>query len=95
MEWKYVKKIKDVNSIKEIENKYSIQLPVYLKNIIIKYNGGRPLNRIFDTNREKEKVMKSLLSYNVEDKENVYFLVIYLKGILFHLLLMDLEMLYA
>lgn len=72
MEYKYVKKLKNSNSIKEIEEKYNIQIPQLLKNIIVKYNGGRPLANIFLTDNKKEKVIKTLLSYNKEDKENIY-----------------------
>lgn len=72
MEWKYVKPLKNTNNITEIEHRYNIQIPQTLKNVIIKYNGGRPEKRLFYTNKNTEKVMKSLLSYNEEDKENVY-----------------------
>ena len=43
MEYKYVKELEDVNNIKEIEEKYKVQIPQTLKDIIIKNNGGRPL----------------------------------------------------
>lgn len=73
MEWKYVKPLKNMNSITQIECKYKVQIPQALKNMIIKYNGGRPEKRLFYTDKHTEKVMKSLLSYNTEDKENIYF----------------------
>lgn len=72
MEWKYVKSLTDDKSIANIEQKYDVEIPKYLKDIIIKYNGGRPLKNIFNTKNNKEKVFKSLLSYNKEDKENIY-----------------------
>ena len=58
MEWKYVKNINE-NEIVEVEKKYNINLPESLKNIILKYNGGRPDRRIFDTTTSKERVIKS------------------------------------
>ena len=72
MKWKYVKSINDSKSIENIEQKFNVKIPVDLKYIIIKYNGARPLKNIFDTQNSKERVFKSLLSYNKEDKENIY-----------------------
>lgn len=72
MKWKYIKKLKDINCITEIENKYNIHIPQTLKDIIINYNGGRPFENLFNTEKNDEKVIKSLLSYNIDDKENVY-----------------------
>ena len=81
MEYKYVKELEDVNNIKEIEEKYKVQIPQTLKDIIIKNNGGRPIANIFLTNNKKEKMIKTLLSYNKEDKENVYiFTELFEKG---------------
>lgn len=72
MEWKYVKPLTDGKSIANIEQKYDVEIPKYVKDIIIKYNGGRPLKNIFNTKNTEEIVFKSLLSYNKEDKENIY-----------------------
>lgn len=72
MEWKYIKELKDYKSITNIEKKYNINIPNYLKDLIIQYNGGRSVNNIFDTNNNKEKVFKCLLSYNSDDRENIY-----------------------
>ena len=71
MEWKYVKNINE-NEIAEVEKKYNINLPESLKNVILKYNGGRPDRRIFDTITSKERVIKSLISYSDKDKENIH-----------------------
>lgn len=72
MQWKYVKLLIDSKSIENIEQKFNVEIPVYLKNIILKYNGGRPIKNIFNTQNSKERVFKTLLSYNKEDKENIY-----------------------
>lgn len=72
MEWKYVKSLNDDKSIENIEKKFDVKIPAYLKDIIIKYNGGRPLKNIFDTQNSKERVFKCLLSYNENDRENIY-----------------------
>lgn len=81
MEYKYVKELKAFDSIKEIEDKYNVQIPQILKDVIIINNGGRPVANIFSTNNKKEKVIKTLLSYNKDDKENIYvFTELFKKG---------------
>lgn len=60
MEWKYVKLLNDDKSIADIEQKYNVKIPEYLKDIIMRYNGGRALKNIFDTKNSKEKVFKNL-----------------------------------
>jgi len=72
MEWKYVKELKNKTAIDNIEEKSNIKIPEDLKQVIIKYNGGRPEKNVFDTTCSKERVMKSLISYNKDDKENIY-----------------------
>ena len=72
MEWKYVKELKDKTVIENIEKTSNILIPTDLKQIIVKYNGGRPEKNVFDTTCSKERVLKSLISYNKEDKENIY-----------------------
>ena len=72
MEWKYVKQLKDLQAIEKIELMSKIKIPISLKQIIINYNGGRPEKNIFDTKYSKEKVLKSLISYNIDDRENIY-----------------------
>lgn len=72
MEWKYVKKIKDINSVEKVEMRYAVSLPIFLKETILRYNGGRPERNIFDSQNCKEKVFKCLLSYNENDRENIY-----------------------
>lgn len=79
MEYKYIKELKDINSIKEIEEKYKVKIPEILKNIIIRYNGGRPVKNIFMTKESKEKVIKTLLSYNQSDRENIYIYLDFFK----------------
>lgn len=80
MEWKYVKQLNN-NPIIDIEKQYNIKLSENLKRIINKYNGGRPEKNIFSTDNNKQRVIKSLLSYNKTDKENIYmFTEIFDKG---------------
>lgn len=72
MEWKYVKSLKDKTTIECIENIHHIEITQNLKKTILEYNGGRPGKRCFDTKNSKEKVLKSLISYNKEDKGNIF-----------------------
>ncbi|OOF88611.1 hypothetical protein BKG94_05575 [Rodentibacter ratti] len=70
--WKYVKPIKDKNALINFEKNAGIQFPNDLKEIIFKFNNGRPSNKYFDTVSEKECEFKKLLSLNTDDTENIY-----------------------
>lgn len=53
MEWKYVKSLKYDKGITNVKKIYNMKISKYLKDIIMKYNGGRPLKNIFDTTNSK------------------------------------------
>ncbi len=72
MEWKYVKPLNDNSIIGYIEKTYNVEIPLYLKEIITNYNGGRPEKTVFDTQQSKEKVLQGLISFNIEDKANIF-----------------------
>ena len=72
MEWKYIKPLKDNSIFENIEKTYNVEIPSYLKEIITKYNGGRPERRLFDTQNSKERVLHGLISFNKEDKANIF-----------------------
>ena len=72
MEWKYIKPLKDNSIFENIEKTYNVEIPRYLKEIITKYNGGRPERRLFDTQNSKERVLQGLISFNKEDKANIF-----------------------
>lgn len=42
MQWKFVKKLNDVNFINQVESKLAISFPIELKEIVLKYNNGAP-----------------------------------------------------
>lgn len=71
MEWKYIKSVTE-KDLKEFENKFDVKLSNKLKEVILNYNNGRPSNNLFDTLSEKGKVLKKMISYNKDDKDNVY-----------------------
>lgn len=72
MEWKYVKPLYSSNSITEFEEIYKFSFPNDYKDYIKQYNGGRPNLYVFDTDKTKERTIKSLLSFNKEDKETIW-----------------------
>lgn len=72
MQWKYVKPIKDENCIREFEELTGYELPDDFKECIMQNNGGRPDLRAFDTDKRKERELKSFLSFNKDDMETVW-----------------------
>ncbi len=72
MEWKYIKPLTDNTVFENIEKTFKLEIPVSLKEIITKYNGGRPEKNIFDTQKSKERVLQRLISFNKEDKANIF-----------------------
>lgn len=72
IEWKYVKELKDPICVKEFLRKYHIRLPQNITDCILKYNGGRPHDKDITTRNGEGYVFKNLLSYNKDDKENIY-----------------------
>lgn len=72
LNWKYVKTLKNEDSISIFEQVIGCEIPTDLKTCIINNNGGRPDKKIFDTDLSQERVIKSLLSYNKDDLETVF-----------------------
>lgn len=72
MNWKYTKVLKFKDIIKEFEETYKFSFPESFKEIAEKYNGARPEKDIYDTDKTKERTIKSLLSFNKEDKETIW-----------------------
>ena len=70
--WKYVKPLKDESVVDAFLDKYHVELPTKLIDLIKKYNGGRPSEKTILTCKKVEYVFKSLLSYNIADKETVF-----------------------
>ena len=64
LKWKYVKELKDENAIKQFEDENDFKFEEEFKDIVKQYNGGRPRPNTFDTQKRKECVFKSLLSFN-------------------------------
>jgi hypothetical protein len=71
-EWRYIKPLLSVKSIEEFEALTKYNLPESFKNCIKQYNGARPKYRAFNTAQTNSRELKSLLSFNHEDKETVW-----------------------
>jgi len=74
IQWRYVKPLKDKNLVEDFECAVTYEFPNSFKECIENYNGGRPSESVFDTYKTKGIAMKSLLSFNKEDKENIWSL---------------------
>ena len=70
--WKYVKPLNDPTAVKNFLDKYGVSLPITLIEIMEKYNGGRPSEKAIITDTNREYVFKSMLSYNMSDKDTIY-----------------------
>ena len=70
MNWKYVKAT-SLDKIQAVEKEYDVSLPNDLINLLLESNNGRPEKSLFQV-VGTERVFKKLLSYNKEDRENIY-----------------------
>lgn len=72
MEWKYVKKVNNVDDMSAFESIAGYRLCESFKDCILKSNGGRPSKKCFLTDKNREIELKSLLSINRDDKETLW-----------------------
>ena len=72
MEWRFVKVIDDEKLIENFESKAIYTFSDSFKKCVKSNNGGRPSVSAFDTNKAKEREIKSLLSFNREDTDNIW-----------------------
>lgn len=74
MEWVLTKPLTSGNEekIKEFEKKYQIHFPKNYVEVVEQYNNGRPRPNVFDTEKNKERVAKSLLSFDSSHKDNIW-----------------------
>lgn len=71
IKWKRGSQISD-EIIADAELTYGISLPQDIKDIVKKYNNGRPSISTFDSPIGKEHVVKKLISFKTDDVENIY-----------------------
>ncbi|MGL4672000.1 SMI1/KNR4 family protein [Cetobacterium sp.] len=72
MEWKFVKELKNKDTIQEFQSIVNQNLPRDYVDFIKNYNGGRPNLKLFKTITGKEHVIKTFLSFNHDDIENIF-----------------------
>lgn len=72
MEWVLVKPLKSEQLIQNFEEKHDIEFPSSYRDIVTDHNNGRPRPNVFDTQDSKERVAKSLLSFDPEAKESIW-----------------------
>ena len=72
MNWKYVKKLADEKSIERFEKQYNFKFSSDYIACVKENNGGRPSLSVFDTSKTKERTIKTLLSFNEEDRETLW-----------------------
>ncbi|WP_214850699.1 SMI1/KNR4 family protein [Exiguobacterium sp. s193] len=72
MEWILSKPLESDTNIRDYERKYGIELPSRLIDLIRAHNGGRPRPNVFDTKITKERIAKSLLSFNPSSVDNIW-----------------------
>ena len=72
LSWKYVKPLLKTDAVDNFEKENNIFLPQDLKQCIMLNNVGRPSLNVFDTGVSKDRVFKTLLSFNEQDTENIF-----------------------
>jgi hypothetical protein len=70
-EWRYVKPLPDENLLKKTEEKLGFKFSDSYVAFVKKYNGGRPPINTYDTDKTKERTIKSFLSLNPTDAEAI------------------------
>ncbi|MCK5644959.1 MAG: SMI1/KNR4 family protein [Gammaproteobacteria bacterium] len=74
IQWQYVIPLKENNLIEDFECAVTYEFPNSFKECVVNNNGGSPSLSAFDTNKTKERDMKSLFSFNKEDEENIWIM---------------------
>jgi hypothetical protein len=69
--WKNVKALKNTESIKQVEEVWSIKFPESYINVVLKSNAGVSDPNAFDTNVSKGKYFAELLSFNLDAKNSI------------------------
>ncbi|EPX9362362.1 SMI1/KNR4 family protein [Aeromonas veronii] len=70
-EWRYIKPLETENLILEVEEKLGCKFTDSYVDFVKKYNGSRPPVSVFTTSSLQEKTIKSFLSFNPSDVENI------------------------
>ena len=72
MECKYVKPLTNTALISDFFSGYDVDVPQGFSDFFVANNGGRPESNECSTKDGSERIVNNFLSFNMEDKENVY-----------------------
>lgn len=70
-EWRYIKPLATDNLIPDAEEKLGYNFTDSYVDLVKKYNGSRPPVSVFTTSESQERTIKSFLSFNPNDAENI------------------------
>ncbi|BBG60245.1 SMI1/KNR4 family protein [Providencia rustigianii] len=70
-EWRYIKPLVTESLISDAEEKLGYKFTDSYVDFVKKYNGGRPPVSVFSTTTSQERTIKSFLSFNPDDEENI------------------------
>lgn len=70
-EWRYIKPLAAESLIPDAEEKLGYNFVDPYIDFVKKYNGSRPPVSIFSTSTSQERTIKSFLSFNATDVENI------------------------
>lgn len=70
-EWRYIKPLNNENSIEDVEKKIGYKFCSSFVEFAKRYNGARPPIDEFDTDISKGRTIKTFLSLNETDTENI------------------------
>ena len=69
--WKDVDQLNAKESISQVEKEMGVVFPLLFIETVRKYNGGRPLNNVFDTEKTAEHVFSNLLTFNTSENNSI------------------------
>ena len=72
LQWEFGIPLKNVGSIDAFEDKVGFRFPQSFRELVIANNAGYPNKDVFDTDNEEGRTFHSLLSFNREDKDNIF-----------------------
>ena len=71
--WLFAEPLKDTTVIGKVESIIGQSFPADFVEFILQHNAGCPKLCVFDTARVKERVFSRLLSFDENDKNNIFF----------------------
>lgn len=71
-QFKFVKPLRDEDSFKRYESQFGVKVPKSFITFSRKNNGSRPIRKNFDCKECKGHVIKTFLSFNEADRENMF-----------------------